>query len=627
MPKPPEELEADLKTLHSQYKDLDDHLKRIHKYYDFAQKNSSQFTYQQKAAFQAKASAEAAAILKQYGNEFSDSLERFFAGPEADDDESVQKWITQNYVAARLFTSSEFLSACPFLETDRVERQMHGAARMVRLYFEKHRPDLICWGNNTPEEISDTDYRKWMPDNRKDLQTDYETFREADAEPFNVLRARLSEYAPAVAANAPSAPAATVSEQAAAKPAKRDPYREDKARLDAFAAKLEKAQTTFGNSDQYKQIFNTIKLLNRTEYPQLPGYPKQNEMSPEKNHAMKLFAIRNMINAYLTHKGKDGVKPNVYSKLAAVEELNQFVCSRIQELDLEPFDFGKGHFDRADAPVTYLDEALKQPKHEFLDYSEEEVRSRFPGTDKDPAIAEKRSEYRNAMDCMGRIILNAEQNGRSEARIGDLKNMHQAFRNAPGANSGPAAPENSRLAQNALKAMQKRDQMLVIHNKQIVEATERIEPEYRYSKQDATYYRFVRNYVSLSGDDKHYYDDWLKTGHKAIMRANDMELTNRGDHFTLDNFFSACRFAAEHYIAAHMDDFTKLADKKLTDSQLIDQWPELSVKLGCFKGAFSKEYDTKPEIRKIIDRYDQMEARMNELAAPARKKESSQRSL
>ncbi len=118
-----------------------------------------------------------------------------------------------------------------------------------------------------------------------------------------------------------------------------DVYDKDMGALDDFRDNLKAARTTF-NSDQYKLIISTLKEMQKPG----PAPVSKNEhdtdiktLTPKQNHVAKLYAVQYAIDLYLRHKSRDGVNANTYHKLAAVEELNQFITKRIS--DLKPKNF------------------------------------------------------------------------------------------------------------------------------------------------------------------------------------------------------------------------------------------------------------------------------------------------
>jgi len=79
---------------------------------------------------------------------------------------------------------------------------------------------------------------------------------------------------------------------------------------------LESAKTLV-NSDEYKELINSVKELK--------------ELTTTEHFVIyrKLEEIGEKIDKYIDHKAKDGVKANTYKKLAAVQELNEWVSNTI----------------------------------------------------------------------------------------------------------------------------------------------------------------------------------------------------------------------------------------------------------------------------------------------------------
>ena len=180
--------------------------------------------------------------------------------------------------------------------------------------------------------------------------------------------------------------------------------RNDDKELAKLGKKLEDAKT-FVNSSEYKDIIKMVKAFDsQTKVPHTDSL-KENEVQ-----ALKLKAIKNKVDEYIAHKAKDGVKQNVYKKLAAVEELNKYLCKRINKLAPEHFYIGdKKYFLPENVHENFLDGIENPQLKDKLDFEKQN------GTFQEKYDAIKGQyntsldEYKNVQDCMGRIILSANQ--------------------------------------------------------------------------------------------------------------------------------------------------------------------------------------------------------------------------
>ncbi len=74
----------------------------------------------------------------------------------------------------------------------------------------------------------------------------------------------------------------------------------------------------------------------------------------------------------------------------------------------------------------------------------------------------------------------------------------------------------------------------------------------------------------------------------------------------------AIKDICQGYFKNHLDQIQQLAAKGASDKSLIENWPEISPMLDCFKGLMGKSDDKR--VQNIIRQYDQMEERMNDLS-------------
>jgi len=90
----------------------------------------------------------------------------------------------------------------------------------------------------------------------------------------------------------------------------------------AAIAKQLKSAKTFTNSNQYKDLITLFDTL---------GDEKKHKDLNETDKKMLLAKAGKTINDYMAHKAKDGIKPNVFKKLAAVEAASRMVDKSLQD--------------------------------------------------------------------------------------------------------------------------------------------------------------------------------------------------------------------------------------------------------------------------------------------------------
>ncbi len=186
----------------------------------------------------------------------------------------------------------------------------------------------------------------------------------------------------------------------------------DRAKFEEFGKLLHNART-FWNSDEYNDIEDMVSAFGKgIEISKLPDKRVQKaaaDLGEREQHALKLFLIKDKLDAYITHKAKDGVKPNVFKKLAEVERLNKFVADRLRELHPQDIKFGEVVYSVSNIKGSYQEEyEAAAVKDELLaDYSKDE--------DIDKIVAyganwgsKPNDDLKNAGACMDRIMLKAQ---------------------------------------------------------------------------------------------------------------------------------------------------------------------------------------------------------------------------
>jgi len=105
---------------------------------------------------------------------------------------------------------------------------------------------------------------------------------------------------------------------------------EECANFTKLATILDKAKT-FKNSQEYTDLITMCKALGDPETVARMGAKARKEM---------LAATGKKINDYISHKAKDGVKPNVFKKFAAVEALSKYLNTKLEPYKNEVINVG-----------------------------------------------------------------------------------------------------------------------------------------------------------------------------------------------------------------------------------------------------------------------------------------------
>jgi len=197
----------------------------------------------------------------------------------------------------------------------------------VRTYHKDH---LLLKGNyiltsffndaDNPEELKKNAFDKFVrsfvmysglevvkPEEKKAEQPEQEVQQNVESE---VIQETEPEINPEVAAEA-------------------DP--EECANFKKLATILDKAKT-FKNSQEYKDLITMCKALGDPETVARMGKNGRKEM---------LAATGKKINDYISHKAKDGVKPNVFKKFAAVEALSKYLDTKLEPYKNEVINVGE----------------------------------------------------------------------------------------------------------------------------------------------------------------------------------------------------------------------------------------------------------------------------------------------
>ncbi len=218
---------------------------------------------------------------------------------------------------------------------------------------------------------------------------------------------------------------------------------EEEIELDRLVGKLENA-SMFTDSGEYRNLISMTKMLNETEI-----VPHTEGLTQKQNQAMKLAMIKTCVDTYLDHKAKDGVKRNVYHKLAAVEELNRYICKRMEDVGVWNIPDQKMH-DELFFPKTVEDESsILEIKHPQT-YSTEEIEANVEKANQaDSGNSTTVDECARTLDCMARILMRAEHLKVPDTQIQELTAVREQFFRNPG--RGPETAIDEIAEDNPMK--------------------------------------------------------------------------------------------------------------------------------------------------------------------------------
>ena len=427
MPKTKKQLSTELGVKAAQYKRLDTMLERLHKrvveYKDAVkEQDEASLGMSQSAANRAAGKVQIAkkrvlaqkqAFLNTFGSELSKQVKSFFTGPKSSDDETVGKWVHENYAMARVCMSSDLLYEKPYLPSLRKlgisEAQMHAAAQMAKMYIVKHIPDCgaLCWGSDTYKKETPDDYQRYMSVDLYELKENNTEFLKAEEGGVEEVQEEL------------------VSGIANSNDVEEESF-------EAFAEELKNAKTTV-NSSEYKAIISTLEQLDK---PGLGPWGEKAGLTPMQNEAAKLLTVKMCIDKYIAHKSNDGVKKNVYEKLAAVEKLNNYISKKIVESN--PKEFGE--------PLAKLNKYINSAKQNvYLQYKQADITNSVEKA-RSAGVVTTADECTNTLKCMQRII-----DGAAPAKRAALKTTQEEFFNHPGKDSvGKVLDESRKSVDNSM---------------------------------------------------------------------------------------------------------------------------------------------------------------------------------
>ena len=595
-----QEITEELNKKVEQYKELDDMLRKLNKKIHDSKYAAEMLSGHEYSAEVDKTNAieQRKVILGKYGQEFQDQLVSFFEGPEDMSDNSILDWICKNYVAVRLFTSSDFLEDNPVKGLYSTENKMHDAARMAKMFLLKYLPDpeAIYWGDAEHVPEDEDDYSRYMEDDFRSLEIQRESYLEDYS--LETIKGWIKPHIGYVPKEVEEAEQTEPEEQAEA-PDLNEPETDS---LASFAKELKDAKTTF-NSDEYKAI---ISFADNWE-----NAPKAvHSDSPAKDKAAQLVCIKTAINAYLNHKGKDGVKKNVYKKLAAVEKLNQFVSEKLKGIKEE------------DLPSAETKGWFKQIKE---DLPKDNIPAKFKNAD---LIAQKVStaqafgidtneaECARTLKCMDKIIR------RSENRKDELWDMQKEFFNNP----GNEVYSSGKLAAEAITSGI-RKATLDKSTKAYYDDAIKFDGVYEFDDKSAAAYNYAKKMnlditLKVKGKDTKYSwksaESLIESIAKKAKNSSSVNEARKLKGILYEDFGNVNESVKEHLKTSEViRAASRCASAEYNDKELIEKWPDINLQLSCYKKLFSGPHDYRSTtIDDIIDNYNKLEDRMAELAKP-----------
>ncbi len=622
MPKTRQQLSTELGAKAAQYKKLDDMLRELHQgYLDYKEakdKYDDELAYgseqsvskalRERNAVENRLRAQKQAIVNAYGGEISKQVKSFFAGPKGSDDESVAEWVKENYVMARFCMSSELLFTKPTISSlnnlARVENDIHSAARTAKLFIVKHIPDEydFCWGRDNHDRTNEYDYKDYMESNFEDLGKKNKDFLSNEKAIENLQNS--------------FAPAAAVSADAGNQPAAQEMS------FKSFADELKAAKTTV-NSSEYKNIISALEQLDK---PGFGPWGEESGLTPGQNEAAKLLTVKMYVDKYIAHKGNDGVKKNVYGKLAAVEKLNEYLCKKINGAN--PQGFTK-------EPLSKLNKYIDSAKQNvYLQYKKADIAENV-GKARGIGVETTAEECTRTLRCMQRII-----DGADPAKRAALKNAQEEFFNYPGKDSA-----GRELTEAAQKAIEESERLRFPSEKTVSELDSASGGDFIISRQAA--YKYAQKYDVGSIKVFDYksqdhirvpYKQYIKNLNAAVaesQKASKVYANTEGSGRSARNeaedrqgdvsdMLGTLTGRVRGHLLANAGKNATIADLELTDKQLVEKWPELSLKFGCYKDVCAGDAEDNADVKAIVDKYSAWEDRITALAvSPEKTKESN----
>ena len=218
---------------------------------------------------------------------------------------------------------------------------------------------------------------------------------------------------------------------------------EEEIELDRLVEKMENA-SMFTDSTEYKNLMSMTKMLNQTEL-----VPHTEGLTQKQHQALKIATLKSCVDAYLDHKARDGVKRNVYHKLAAVEELNRYLCKRMDEIGVWNIPDKKLH-DEVNFPKTVEDEAVVLNETAPKAYSSETIKANVEKANLDnPDDPTTADECACTLDCMARILMRARHLELPDTQVQELTAVREQFFQTPG--RGPEEAIDEIAEDNPLK--------------------------------------------------------------------------------------------------------------------------------------------------------------------------------
>jgi len=205
---------------------------------------------------------------------------------------------------------------------------------------------------------------------------------------------------------------------------------------------LEKAKTVT-NSKQYRLLTDTIQAL---------GSEKQAKGMSEEIRAQLMVAAAVSVKDYIAHKAADGVKPNVFRKLAAVEAASRFLNEKLKPYCGKTYTIGKRSISVDSLNLSFkaqYNAASGAAKSGF-----DQMVGRMPVDKRLSAIQgdNVRAIAKHTNSCMNKILLNAIET--SSSIIPELDAMRVKFSDGKFAADELSGKKEIQISTKAPKAHQ-----------------------------------------------------------------------------------------------------------------------------------------------------------------------------
>lgn len=401
--------------------------------------------------------------------------------------------------------------------------------------------------------------------------------------------------------------------------AKHSYYAKNRYKFATLKKQLENCKT-FTNSSEYNKIIEALGDIGKP----LSDKKSAKKLDDRQTYATKLLTIRELVQNYIKHKAVDGVKKNVFHKLAAVEELDEFLTVQIKSLGLkDKFAYGKKIFD-----PSVVEKPQAKPRFKSNDIIEayNSAKNRYK-------VTADQVETARTIYFMDKIIGKAEKT----EQIKDLKDMQRNFLECPGIEEN--MPTRGDMAKKATESLKKSgqfrsmtDEKIKLFNSALKNNDTKsgylteISPKLQRIYQFAMIKDFSCKVNFESRGQKVFSASSLNSTAKSEAKKAIDAAEHPGNYKTSDaaktfaenlsNEIDGFHTAAYGYcLDNYGKDFQTLSNLKLNDVQLVEKWPEISLRFGIYQDCFDKSNKFYPQVKGLLDKYEGFEKRVQDLAA------------